>query len=139
MLASRTKITAASTSIEELEKRSPDSIAKVSSNIDELRKVLYQALHTRGRSRDLRLTRARANQSQQTVAYLQTKLESDEKRVKELKADVQGQIRHVDVASRDHKAPVALNQRQRVPKQYGTYASQSTELAFAPSSADASA
>lgn len=137
MLASRTKITAASTSIEELEKRSPDSIAKVSSNIDELRKVLYQALHTI--PRDLRLTRARANQSQQTVAYLQTKLESDEKRVKELKADVQGQIRHVDVASRDHKAPVALNQRQRVPKQYGTYASQSTELAFAPSSADASA
>jgi len=137
VLASRTKITAASTSIEELEKRSPDSIAKVSSNIDELRKVLYQALHTI--PRDLRLTRARANQSQQTVAYLQTKLESDEKRVKELKADVQGQIRHVDVASRDHKAPVALNQRQRVPKQYGTYASQSTELAFAPSSADASA
>lgn len=137
MLASRTKITAASTSIEELEKRSPDSIAKVSSNIDELRKVLYQALHTI--PRDLRLTRARANQSQQTVAYLQTKLESDEKRVKELKADVQGQIRHVDVASRDHKAPVALNQRQRVPKQYGTYASQSTELALAPPSADASA
>jgi hypothetical protein len=52
------------------------------------------------------------------VAYLQTKLESDDKRVRELKADVQGQMRHVDAAARDHRAPVALNQRGRVPKQY---------------------